>query len=64
MTQERASPFSDTFEFTAPDASTVFEFEFVDPAANGFELKIRRTLVNGMDSVKDWHPHDADQVVV
>jgi hypothetical protein len=63
-TTNPALSFADNFEFTAPDATGVFEFDFADPAADGFELKVQRFFINGLNSVRDWRPFDADVVTV
>ncbi|WP_327090724.1 hypothetical protein OIE66_08895 [Nonomuraea sp. NBC_01738] len=56
--------FEDAFTFSAPGASGVFEFEFADPARDGYELRVRRVFGNGLSSVRDWRPFDADAVIV
>ncbi|SEG86478.1 hypothetical protein SAMN04489712_11993 [Thermomonospora echinospora] len=56
--------FAEDFEFTAPGASGVFEFDFADPAADAFELRVQRFFTNGLTSVRDWRPFDADVVTV
>ncbi|MEX5710279.1 hypothetical protein AB1484_18710 [Parafrankia sp. FMc6] len=54
----------DRFEFTAPGATAVFEFDFRNPTADAFDLKIGRLFLNGMSSETDWSRFDQDSVTV
>jgi hypothetical protein len=54
----------DRFEFTAPGTTAVFEFDFKDPAADAFDLKIRRLFRNGLSAETDWSRFDTDSVTV
>ncbi|MFT3801359.1 MAG: hypothetical protein QM766_09095 [Burkholderiaceae bacterium] len=54
--------FADRFDFTGPGSTATFEFDFVDPAADAYELKIRRLFRNGMSSDADWQRFDTDEV--
>jgi hypothetical protein len=56
--------FADRFDFAAPGASAVFEFDFVDPANDSFELRIRRLFANGMSAAADWRRFDQDDVTI
>lgn len=56
--------FEDRFDFTAPDATGVFEFDFKDPAADAFDLKIRRLFRNGLSAETDWSRFDTDAVTI
>ncbi len=54
----------DRFEFTAPGTTGVFEFDFKDPTADAFELKIHRLFSNGLSTDKDWSRFDEDSVTI
>ena len=56
--------FADRFDFTASGATSVFEFDFVDPTRDAFELRIRRLFRNGMVAQQDWTRFDVDAVTV
>ncbi|WP_433917461.1 hypothetical protein OIE50_01195 [Streptomyces canus] len=56
--------FEDRFDFTAPGSTAVFEFDFKDPAADAFELKVHQVFLNGMASDKDWSRFDEDTVTI
>jgi hypothetical protein len=56
--------FNDRFSFASPGASATFEFDFVDPASDGFELKIRRLFTNGLSAEQDWQRFDVDEVTI
>lgn len=56
--------FGDRFEFDGPDDSAVFEFDFVDPAADGYEIRVRRLYRNGLSAEQDWSPQDADDLTI
>lgn len=56
--------FADQFELTGPDQTGVFEFDFVDPARDAYELRIRRTFRNGLSAQQDWAPFDSDALTV
>lgn len=55
---------ADRFDFTAPDQTAIFEFDFVDPAKDSYELKFKRLFLNGMSETKDWQRFDQDGVVI
>jgi len=42
----------------------VFEFDFVDPARDAYELRIRRLFRNGLSAQRDWTRFDADAVTI
>ncbi|KUN52663.1 hypothetical protein AQJ46_50745 [Streptomyces canus] len=54
----------DRFEFTGPDTTGVFEFDFKDPAADAFELKIHSLFSNGLSTERDWSRFDEDTVTI
>jgi hypothetical protein len=56
--------FEDQFEFTAPGATALFEFDFVDPARDAFELRVRRLFRNGLSAQQDWTRFDSDVVTI
>ncbi len=55
--------FADRFEFTDAGSTATFEFDFVDPAADAYELKVKRLFRNGMSSETDWQRFDTDDVI-
>ncbi|MGH3915435.1 MAG: hypothetical protein ACRDTC_18810, partial [Pseudonocardiaceae bacterium] len=54
----------DRFDFTAAGATAVFEFDFVDPVRDAYELRIRRVFRNGLSAQRDWTRFDADTVAI
>jgi hypothetical protein len=56
--------FADRFDFTAPGATATFEFDFVDPANDAYELKVKRLFNNGLSAEQDWQRFDRDDVTV
>jgi hypothetical protein len=56
--------FADRFEFTAPNATATFEFDFVDPASDAYELKVKCLFRNGMTAAQDFTRFDQDDVTI
>jgi hypothetical protein len=56
--------FEDRFDLTAAGATAVFEFDFVDPASDAYELKIKRLFRNGLSSEQDFQRFDVDEVTI
>ncbi|MGA4844263.1 hypothetical protein [Streptomyces sp. G45] len=56
--------FADAFDFTGPGSTGVFEFDFVDPARDSYDLKVRRFFRNGLSEEQDWSRFDDDAVTV
>ena len=56
--------FADRFDFLAPGASGTFEFDFVDPVNDAFELKVKWLFKNGMSAQQDWQRFDRDDVTI
>ena len=56
--------FADRFDFAAPGSTATFEFDFVDPASDAYELKVKRLFKNGMSAEQDWQRFDADDVTL
>ena len=52
------------FDFTTPGATATFEFDFVDPASDAYELKIRWMFKNGLSASQDWQRFDRDEVTI
>jgi hypothetical protein len=56
--------FEDRFDFTGAGATATFEFDFVDPASDAYELKIRWMFKNGLSASQDWQRFDRDEVTI
>jgi hypothetical protein len=56
--------FADRFDFTAPGSTATFEFDFVDPVSDAFELKVKLLFRNGMSAEQDWQRFDRDEVTI
>jgi hypothetical protein len=56
--------FEDRFDLTSASATAEFEFDFVDPARDAFELRVRRVFRNGLSVQGDWARFDSDTVTV
>jgi hypothetical protein len=56
--------FADRFDFTGPGSTATFEFDFVDPASDAYELKVKRLFKNGMSAEQDWQRFDVDDVTL
>jgi len=56
--------FADRFDFAAPGSTATFEFDFVDPASDAYELNVKRLFKNGLSSEQDWQRFDQDDVTV
>ncbi|MFI5959352.1 hypothetical protein [Cryptosporangium sp. NPDC051539] len=56
--------FADQFTFTTAGDTSFFEFDYLDPARDPFELRIRRVLRNGLSAQQEWTRFDADVVTV
>jgi hypothetical protein len=56
--------FADRFDFAAPGATATFEFDFVDPASDAYELNVKRLFKNGLSSEQEWQRFDQDDVTV
>ncbi|MCT9934392.1 hypothetical protein N5079_29725 [Planotetraspora sp. A-T 1434] len=54
--------FEDAVDFTAADATAVFEFDFA--AADAYELRVRRFFRNGLTAEQDWRRFDQDNVTI
>jgi hypothetical protein len=55
---------TDRFEFTAAGAASLFEFDFVDPTHDTYELRVRRLFRNGLSEQQEWRRFDADVVTL
>ncbi len=56
--------FADRFDFAAPGSTATFEFDFVDPAADAYELKVKRLFRNGLSAEQDWQRFDQDELTI
>ncbi|GAA4036371.1 hypothetical protein GCM10022247_72640 [Allokutzneria multivorans] len=56
--------FEDQVEFTGPTGNHVFEFDFVDPMKDAYELRIFRMYRDGMSSQQEWTRYDVDALTV
>lgn len=56
--------FADRFDFTAPGSTATFEFDFVDPANDAYELRIKRLFKNGLSAEQDFQRFDADELTI
>jgi hypothetical protein len=56
--------FADRFDFTAAGATATFEFDFVDPASDAYELKVKWLFRNGLSTERDWQRFDIDDVTI
>jgi hypothetical protein len=56
--------FDDRLEFVGDGSTGTFEFDFVDPAKDAFELRVTRLFKNGMSAVVDWTRFDLDEVAI
>jgi hypothetical protein len=56
--------FADRFDFAAPGSTATFEFDFVDPANDAYELKVKRLFRNGLSAEQDWQHFDRDDITI
>jgi len=56
--------FADRFDFLAPGATGTFEFDFVDPVNDAFELKVKWLFKNGLSAQQDWQRFDRDEITI
>lgn len=56
--------YADRFDLTTPNETAVFEFDFVDPTKDSYELKIKRLFRNGLSATQDWQRFDLDGVTI
>ncbi|WP_158895891.1 hypothetical protein [Amycolatopsis anabasis] len=54
----------DRFDFTAPGSSHTFEFDFVDPSKDAYELRVFRAYRNGMSVQEEWTRFDVDTLTI
>jgi hypothetical protein len=56
--------FADRFDFAAPGSTATFEFDFVDPVNDAYELKVKRLFRNGLSAEQDWQRFDQDDITI
>lgn len=56
--------FADRFDFTAAGSTAIFEFDFIDPANDAYELRIKRLFRNGLSAEQDFQRFDADELTI
>ena len=56
--------FSDRFDFLGPGATATFEFDFVDPVRDAYELRVKWLFKNGLSAQQDWQRFDRDEVTI
>jgi hypothetical protein len=56
--------FADQFDFTGPRGSALFEFDFVDPVRDAYELRMHWLFRSGMSVQGDWTRFDTDIVTI
>jgi hypothetical protein len=58
------SSFADRFDFAASGSTATFEFDFVDPVNDAYELKVKRLFKNGLSAEQDWQRFDQDDITI
>lgn len=53
---------ADRMTFEAPGQRRSFEFDYMDPARDGFEWRARFLFTNGMTTDRNWAPADGDRL--
>jgi hypothetical protein len=56
--------FEDRFDFSGAGAMATFEYDFLDPASDAFELRVKRLFRNGLSADEDWRRFDQDEVTI